>query len=190
MTPPHSFDRIRYRRPSETFLPTPTTTHPPETKRHAGATHPSCRCATPHHPTTPPRPPTPAPGALWCRTHPLTASCTSTHTHTQVSLSILTARGGVLGSGLELRQPRPSGLRLDGANDPFETRLVRGSSVEFELGFETGVVLWSNPASLVQVCLFGQKRGAERGATFEGRGVERCTAARNVRGGKTIVSHR
>ena len=115
---------------------------------------------------------------------------THTHTHTQVSLSILTARGGVLGSGLELRQPRPSGLRLDGANDPFETRLVRGSWVEFELGFETGVVLWSNPASLVQVCLFGQKRGAERGATFEGRGVQRCTAARNVRGGKTIVSHR
>ena len=74
---------------------------------------------------------------------------THTHTHTQVSLSILTARGGVLGSGLELRQPRPSGLRLDRADDPFETRLVRGSSVGFELGFETGVVLWSNPTCLV-----------------------------------------
>ena len=112
------------------------------------------------------------------------------HTHTQVSLSILTARGGVLGSGLELRQPRPSGLRLDRADDPFETRLVRGSSVGFELGFETGGVLWSNPAFLIKTCLLGQKRGAERGATFEGGGVQRCTAARNVRGGKTIVSHR
>ena len=124
------------------------------------------------------------------RGHARTHAHTHTHTHTQVSLSILTARGGVLGSGLELRQPRPSGLRLDRADDPFETRLVRGSSVGFELGFETGVVLWSNPAFLIKTCLLGQKRGAERGATFEGGGVQRCTAARNVRGGKTIVSHR
>ena len=83
-----------------------------------------------------------------------------THTHTQVSLSILTARGGVLGSGLELRQPRPSGLRLDRAHDPFETRLVLGSSVGFELGFETGGVLWSNPAFLVKIYLpFWSKAG-------------------------------
>ena len=81
--------------------------------------------------------------------HPASQMSPLAHTHTQVSLSILTARGGVLGSGLELRQPRPSGLRLDGANDPFETRLVRGSSVGFELGFETGGVLWSNPPCLV-----------------------------------------
>jgi hypothetical protein len=95
---------------------------------------------------------------VFARTHARTHA--RTRTHTQVSLSILTGRGGVLGSGLELRQPRPSGLHLDRADDPFETRLVRGSSVEFELGFETGVVLWSNPAFLVKIYLpFWSKAG-------------------------------
>ena len=81
-------------------------------------------------------------------------------------------------------------MRLERNDGPFETRVVRGSSGRFESGFETGVVLQSNPAFLVKSGILGTKWGSNPRPTLEGQRVGRCTAARKIRGGKTMVSQR
>ena len=117
---------------------------------------------------------------------------THTHTHTGLAVHFDCARGACWEADWSCVNRDRQGcvwivLTTPSRRDWSEVRRL-GLSRVLRRAWFCGQTL---PAFLVKicVCLFGQKRGAERGATFEGRGVERCTAARNVRGGKTIVSH-